>query len=150
MPPVESSSVQITINVVDANSGEVIAGLERSFSQLGAAGSGAGRGIGQGMKEAGTHSLSALDNVRLLRDDLGIRIPRAMEKVIANSKMAMGAIGMMGTALVSIGAAGVLFNLGKEIYDLYEHWLDVGAAARDYQKEVEKQKDQDFTNTHSI
>src|SRR5260370_35630601 len=110
MPATDNSSVQITINVVDGNSGQVVGNVIKNVNTLGEAGAGsgkklkqglaeagtggikAGQEIGDGMKAAGGHSLNALDNGRRVREDLGSRIPRAIEKAISKRKLAMAAM----------------------------------------------------------
>jgi hypothetical protein len=86
---VESSAVQIVINVTDANSGAVIAGVEHNIQKLGAAGvttgkqmrelgdagASAGRKIKQGMDEAGIAAMSAKEKMHLLTEEVGIHIP---------------------------------------------------------------------------
>ncbi len=150
MPATDTSAVQITINVVDGNSGEVVSRVSKSLNSLGDAGAGsgkkvasgmndageagtrAGKNISKGMDEAGGHSLNALDNVRLVRDDLGIHIPRAMEKVISQSKLAMGAIGALGSGLIALGAAEVLYHLVEQAYQLYKTMGDVNSETIKY------------------
>jgi hypothetical protein len=107
-----------------------------------------------GLDEVGKHALTSLDNVRLLRDDLGIRIPRSMEKAIASSAMLSGAIKGIGSTLLGVGALQLGFAVGKQAFDevrsLWDNWLSATKAAEDYREEVEKLKGQDFTNVQSI
>ncbi len=157
MPPAgQFAEAQIVINVVDGTSGEVVSRVVKNLDRLGDAGSNSGRRAAQGltefgsagenagrraargMDEVGGHALTALDNVRLLRDDLGIRIPRAMESVIARSQMMSGAIAAAGQAFVALGAAELVFHIGEEVYDLYKKWVDTTRAVKDYEIEAGK------------
>lgn len=90
------------------------------------------------MDQVGGHALTALDNVRLLRDDIGIRIPRSMEKVIAQSQVMMAAINAVGGTLLAVGSLRIAYEMGKEVYDLYEKWVDTRKAVRDYTEEAAK------------
>ncbi len=164
----DTSSVQISINVVDANSGaatkQVIKNIETlgtsgtkagqqlagGLEQAGTAGQKAGEAIGSGMKSASEHSLSALDNVRLLRDDLGIRVPRAMEKVISQSSTAMTAIGAIGTGLVALGGIQLAISFGTEIYKFYDKLQDVNAEMRKYAQQASVNAEQKLFDTSSI
>ena len=147
---VESSAVQITINVTDGNSGTVVSGLERNFQQLGNAGSASGKKIAGGMDEVGRHSLTALDNVRLLRDDIGIRIPRSMEKAIASSQAMMTAINAVGTGLLAVGAIDIGIRVAQGLDDAYNKFLSFSGVVEQYNQELAKAKEQDFTNPRSI
>ena len=83
MAVTDTSGVKIVINVVDANSGEVISRVSKNLDgsarpaqrpasrvadglgAAGAAGTTAGKQVGDGFKEMGGHALTSLDNVRL-------------------------------------------------------------------------------------
>ncbi|QNI34538.1 hypothetical protein H7849_11945 [Alloacidobacterium dinghuense] len=148
--PVDSSAVQIVINVTDANSGEVIAQLERSLNSAGAAGASSGDKVAAGMDKMGKHSLTALDNVRLLRDDLGVRIPRSMEKAIASSQAMMTVIGGIGKGLLAIGAIDIGIRIAEGLKHVWDGYLSLTSAAEKYNEEAQKAKDEDFGNTRSI
>lgn len=104
--------------------------------------------------EVGKHALTSLDNVRLLRDDLGIRIPRSMEKAIASSKVLSAAIKGIGFGLLAFGAIEIGFSVAKGAYDglhkLWEEHLSLTKAAQDYELEVQKTREEAFGNTDSI
>src|SRR5579883_1511604 len=148
--PVESSPVEIRITVVDQNSGEVIANIERNLTQVGAAGASSGQKVAQGMDRITGHTLTALDNVRLLRDDIGIRIPRSMEKAIASSQAMMGAINAVGAGLLAIGAIDIGIRIAQGLKHVWDEYLSLTSAAEKYNEEVQKSKQEDFSNTRSI
>jgi hypothetical protein len=147
---VDTSTVQITINVVDGNSGAVVSNVVKNLEGLGNAGAGSGKNVADGMDKIKGHSLSALDNVRLLRDDIGVRIPRSMEKAIASSQFLMSGIGAIGTGLLALGAIDIGVRIGKGLYDAYEKWISLDSAAKAYQDQVDKMKDEDFINVRDI
>lgn len=128
--------------------------LNDELRSVGSTGSAGAAKAAQGIKEIGGHALTSLDNVRLLRDDFGIHIPRAMEKAIASSKMLSSAIAGIGGGLIAFGAieigAHVFESLIKGTQELWHNHLSLTAAAEDYYAEVEKTKQQEFGNTHSI
>src|SRR5579884_283256 len=148
--PVESTAVELTINVTDGSSGEVIHRLKTAFGGLGNAGAEGGRKAGEGLKHISGHSLTALDNVRLLRDDLGIRIPRSMEKAIASSQVMMGMIGAVGKGLLAVGAIDIGLRIAQGLKKGYDAWFSAAAAVAAYQKEVEKTQQDDFGNSRSV
>lgn len=165
---VDTSAVQIVINVTDGNSGEVISRIERSFSNMGAAGATSGKKMAAAMNEVGNaaraadaaaanagshmggHFQTSFDRVRLLRTELGVQVPRAMESVIARNEALMASINALGGVLVGIGFAGIFVSLGKEAYNLYERWLDVGAAVDKYNKKAAEAAAQKFGESSSI
>ena len=85
---VETSAVQISINVVDANSAAAIGGVEQNLNRLGAAGTKSGQQMRKGMEEAGAAGLSAREKLRLVTEEAGIHIPRAMQALIMESAAA--------------------------------------------------------------
>lgn len=106
------------------------------------------------IKKIGDHALTSLDNVRLLRDDFGIHIPRAMEKAIASSKVLSGAIKGLGAGLIAFGAIEIGVHVFTALIEgaqkaWHEH-LSLTAALKDYEAEVEKSRQQEFGNSHSI
>lgn len=175
---VEASAVQIIINVVDGNSGQVIANVERALAGLGGAGASSGskvaaamngiagasaranvgipalrysmRAVSDEAEHMGGHFQTSFDRVRLLRTELGVRMPRAMESVIARSQALMGVINALGGALIAVGAIGIFVSLGQEIYNVWEKYFDITKAADEYNKELEKTRQEDFGNTRSI
>ena len=130
--------------------GAAIGGIGQELTAVGSASSSMADSVGNGMGQVSGHTMTALDNVRLLRDDFGIHIPRGMEMAISRSGMLSGAIGAMGGVLVGLGAAEIFYRMGAAIYDGYEKFISLTAAAKAYDEQVQKQKDADFTNTHSI
>jgi hypothetical protein len=151
---VETSAVQISINVVDNTSGQVLGGVEQKLNQVGAAGASSGTKVRAGMNDMGAGALSAHEKVRLLTEEFGVRIPRAMQSVISKSPAVMGAIGAIGGAMIGLGAiqigAMVFTALIHGAEKLWDALTQLPKAVRDYEEEVAKAKTEDFGNTHSI
>jgi hypothetical protein len=147
---VDTSTVQIRIDIVDENSASTVKGVEQNISGLGNAGVTTGDKVAAGMDKIHGHSLTALDNVRLLRDDIGIRIPRSMEKAIASSQLLMGGINALGTAMLAIGALDIGIRMAEGLEQAYNKYISVAKASDDYYAGVAKNREQDFSNTRSI
>jgi hypothetical protein len=147
------SGVRAFDTSVKASAGSV-GRLNTELRAVGAAGDAGTKRASQGMKELGGHALTSLDNVRLLRDDLGIRIPRAMEKAIASSRVLSGMIGGIGTGLIAFGA----IEIGMRVFQgaiegsqkLWHNYLALNSAAKDYQDQVDKTRDEEFGNSRDI
>jgi len=142
--------VQITINVTDGNAPEAVQQVVAQLNAIGPAGEAAGAKAGAGLDQVGAHALTSLDNVRLLRDDIGVRIPRAMEKAIANSQLLSGVIGGMGSGLLAVGAVDIFAHMGESIYNAYEKYISITAAQDAFHKTQLEMADKDFINVHSI
>jgi len=96
------------------------------------------------------HFQTSFDRVRLLRTELGVRVPRAMESIIARNSMLMAGINQLGGLLVTAGAAMIAFQFGKELYDAYEKYISLDAAAEQYRKTLERTKEGDYWRSDSI
>src|ERR1700732_2316757 len=108
--------VNITIQVTDGNASAAVQEIVTQLHAIGPAGEAAGAKAAAGLDHVGGHALTSLDNVRLLRDDLGIRIPRSMEKAIASSQMLSGAIAGIGSGLLAIGAVEIFAHMAASAY----------------------------------
>jgi len=124
-----ANTVNITINVSDGDATPVIQQVVAQLREIGPAGEAAGAQAGAGLDQIGEHALTSLDNVRLLRDDLGIHIPRSMEKAIASSQMLSGAIAGVGSGFLVLGAVEIFAHIGESIYNAYEKYIDINAAS---------------------
>ena len=142
--------VQITINVTDGNAAEAVQQVVAQLQAIGPAGAAGGAEAAAGLDQVGSHALTSLDNVRLLRDDLGIFIPRAMEKAIASSSMLSGAIAGMGSGLLAMGAVDIFIHIGESIYNAYEKYVSLNAAQDAFHKAQLEMQEKDFINVHSI
>ncbi|MGA9671134.1 MAG: hypothetical protein WBQ94_18130 [Terracidiphilus sp.] len=117
--------VQIFINVTDGNASEAVQQVVAKLRAIGPAGEAAGAQAGAGLDHVGQHALTSLDNVRLLRDDFGIHLPRSMEKAIAQSALLSGAIGAIGPGLLAMGAFEIFEHIGTSVYKAYENFVEL-------------------------
>ena len=124
-------AVNITINVSDGNSAEAVQQVVAQLNAIGPAGEKAGAQAGAGLDKTSEHALSAKENVRLLSEEMGIHVPRAMQSVIANSQMLMGAIGAIGPAMIAIGAIDILTMMGEKAYKFYENFVELKGVISD-------------------
>jgi hypothetical protein len=143
-----SSDVSISITVIDKDGTKSVIQLQGALDGLG--NTPGPKKAAEDVDKIGQHALTSLDNVRLLRDDLGIRIPRSMEKAIASSQLLSSAIGGIGSVLLGFGAAEIFVRMGTAIYEAEQKFVSLSAVADDFQKQLLKTKDEDFINTHSI
>jgi hypothetical protein len=151
---VDTSAVQIKINVIDGNSAETVSKVTKNLDQLGNAGGASGKKVKEGMDKVGISALDNRERVRLLTEEFGVRMPRAMVNLISESKAAQSAISAIGTAMVGLAAVQIGAMVFKQLYDgaerLWDNYLSLNKAAEDYNKELAKTKEEDFGNTRSI
>jgi hypothetical protein len=173
--PADANAVEIVIRVSDANSAAVISSVTQNLDKLGAAGSASGskmkvlvqevsnlgqvappalRWTRQAVQEVGDHVQTSLDKVRLLRQELGIHVPRAMETLIAKNDMLMSGIAKLGGLMAGIGFGSIVVAFGAEalrgIDAVIDHYGGVEKAVENYVKEVKKSQNEEFGDTHSI
>ena len=194
-----SSTVRITINVVDANSGAVIATTTKNLGALGQAGKAAGDNVAAGAargtaalnemgaagarvanmgapalrwsqqmgdsgarmasvgapalrwtQQLGSHSATSLDKVRLLSQEFGLRLPRALESMIAKMPGVTAAIGGMTGALAGVAVGEVFVHLGEAVYNLEQKFISIKAPADAFYETLKKTSELDFTNTKTL
>jgi hypothetical protein len=117
---------------------------------VGAAGSKAGAAVEAGFQKSNASMLTNIESTRLMSESLGVHMPRALTKLIAQTEAFQAISSVAFGAFAGLAIAEVLYHMGKEVYDLGEKWLDTGAAARAYGQEVEENAKKDFANVTSI
>jgi hypothetical protein len=128
--------------------------LNGTMSKMAATGSGAGRGTARGLREVKDEALSTKEGLHLVQEELDLHIPRGFRNVIAQSKLAESAVRTFGGAIAAIGVAQVGFmvvsQLVEEAHKLWEEHISLTSAAREYNAEIAKAREQDVSNTQSI
>lgn len=106
------------------------------------------------MKTVGDSAISSREQVGLLSEEIGVHVPRGMQTVIAKSAEMKAELSTIGSTLIGIGAiqigAMVFTQIADGVQKIWHNVLDVNAAVKDYNAEVEKTKAQDFGNSNSI
>jgi hypothetical protein len=139
-----------SVNQLDAT----LQRLNGHLDQLAMKGKKAGQDAKDGLDKTGIAALGATERMRLLEESMGVRVPRAMLRLIATSKIAQSGLTAVGTAVVAFGG----IQLGVMVFEqmiagakkLWNEQLSLTKAAEDYAAEVEKTRDQDFGNSRSI
>ena len=147
---VSSSAVEIRVNVVDSNSAQAIQQVTSNIGAMGEAGANAGKKVASGLREMKRGYTESVENVRLLNDNLGLRLPRAMEDAVARSRVLADAINSVGAGLLAMGALDVGMRVAEGLYQAYDKWISLEAAAKAYADQVKKTKDEDFINVRDI
>lgn len=117
---------------------------------IGTAAARAGDVMAAGFQKANSHALTNLDTVRLMRDDLGVHIPRAMEKLISQSQL------FQQVAKVAFGgfaAAGFLElgeQIGSRIWDWGKALMGDTKEAEDFRQKLVEINNQAIMNPTNV
>ena len=151
---VESSAVQITINVVDGATSETIAKVTSSLNTLGDTAPKSGKRVKKGLEDGAAGALSTLEKTKLLEEEIGIRLPKALVKLVAHNKEAQAALSALGTGMVAFGGMQIGVMVMTQIYDgakkFYDKFLDVNKSVSDYTQEAGKAAQQKIFDTASL
>jgi hypothetical protein len=115
---------------------EQIKKLSTSIDSLAASGIRAGGAQAEGHDTANRHALTNLDTVRLLRDDLGVRIPRAMEKLISSTKAFQVVASAAFSGLALVGTLELVGAIGDKLSEWGHYLLGDTKAMQDLHKEI--------------
>ncbi len=144
--PMQKSSNPIGDSFAGGIDAQKLAALGNSFANLPNLVTPASNAV----RSFGGHTNTALDSVRLFGQELGIRIPRAMESMLSRMPAVVGLLSSMLNAMLLIGALEIFARLGEGAYNLYQKYISLTSAANDYNRAVQQHKDEDFINPHSI
>lgn len=73
-----------------------------------------------------------------------------LARVLASSKALAPLMNAMFDVTMIGAGVGMIAMMADGAYNLYEKWLDVGAAEKQYDQQLEKTRFESFGNTHSI
>ena len=109
-----------------------------SFNQAGAAASG-----------MGGHVSTGLDSVRLMSQEFGLRLPRAIEAMLSRMPAVTNALSGMLGAMAGIVALQVFTHLAEEAHRLYNEYISLDAVQKKYLDGLDKARIADIGNAHS-
>ncbi len=100
-----ASVVEIQVQINPTDSAAKIDAVKTNLHGIGDAGTVAGQRAGGGMQQMGGHVATELDSVRLLSQEFGLRLPRAIEAMLCRMPAVTGVL----TSLVGVmaGVAGI-------------------------------------------
>jgi len=107
-------------------------------------------GVGNSARGMGQHITTSLDGVRLMSQEFGFRLPRALESMLARIPSVTAAIGGMMGAFAGIAVVEVFARMAEGATRLWEKYISLDAAAKEYSKTVEARDESRFMDTHSI
>jgi hypothetical protein len=117
---------------------------------MGEEGNRAGKKVRGGMQDADKAVLTTKDNAKLLTQEFGIHMPKAMLKVIAHNELLAKGLNAVSTGLIALGAVGIFLNLAHEAYQLYGELLDVNKAINEYQEKARQSAREKLFDSASI
>lgn len=113
-----------------------------------------GRQAKVAVDQVGASALSSRESVRLLSEEMGVRIPRAMQSVLAKSPAVTAALKSIGTAMIGIGAIQIGAMVFEQVYEgakkIYEKWLDAEGAIRKFNDAADEAASKKFYENAGI
>lgn len=114
--------VQVVVNAGD--SAAKLGAVSAEVESIGTASTAATAQVGQSMTAMTGHIARPLDGVRLMSQEFGLRMPRALEAMASRVPAITGMIsGMMG-AFTVIAVAEILYRIGEAAFKAF----DIGGA----------------------
>jgi hypothetical protein len=114
--------------------------LNVTLDQMGKKGKKAASDTEKALASARREATEALHGTHLLTEEFDIHLPRAMQRIVAQSKIAQAALSALGPAMMGLGAIQIGAMVFTQLYDgakkLYEKWLDVDGAIKKYNDEA--------------
>jgi len=105
---------------------------------------------GTSVQQLGGHTTTSLDAVRLLSQEFGLRLPRALESMISRMSGLSSAINGVVGGLAGIAAIEVFAKVGEGAYKLYNQYISLNAEADKFYETLKKTAQEDIANTRSI
>ena len=145
-----ATAVQIRIQVDNSTALPGIDEINAKLKTIGIEGTASLNKAGQGMQQLSGHTATGLDSVRLLSQEFGLRLPRAIEAMLSRMPAVTNALAGMLGLMAGIAAAQVFVHIAEEAYKAYEQYISLNAAADKFHETLKKTKEQDFVNTRSL
>jgi hypothetical protein len=147
-----ATATAVSINVV-VNGTQAVEGIDAINAKLGTLGPAATAGTsaaGAGLGRMDGQLASSREGVRLLSEEFGLRMPRALTSIISKIGGVGQAVQSAMVAMAGFAMLEVLERAGEAVYNLYEKYLSVTSVAEKFYDEMKKNSEADFTNTRSI
>ena len=93
---------------------------------------------------------TGIENTSLAAEGMGLRIGRAMQRVVAGNAELAGALQATMGLFIAIGAIAIFEQLIQGAENLWEKWFDIDKAVDDYQQKAGAAAEQKLFDTASI
>lgn len=145
-----ATAVTISIKVDGSQANEALNAVKKGLTDVGVQGTASLNQASNGLKQMGGHAATGLDSVRLLSQEFGLRLPRAIEAMISRIPAITNGLQSVLGVMAGIAAAQVFVHVAEEIYGAYEKYVSLNAAAEKFYETIKKTSQEDVVNTHSI
>jgi len=142
--------VEIQIKVDNGQAIPSLDQLNNALKNVGAQGTASFKQAGAAADQAKGHFQTNLDSVRLLSQEFGFRLPRAIESMLSRMPAVTGALNSMIGGLAAIAGIEVFARVAEGAYKLYNEYIDLNAQADKFYETLKKTQEQDIANTRSI
>jgi hypothetical protein len=145
-----ATAVTIKVVVDGSQAGPAIDQINQGLAQIGVKGTASmNQAAGAANTMAGGMT-KGLDSVRLMSQEFGLRLPRAIEHWLASMPAVTNAIQSVFSVMAGLVALQVFERLAEGAYHLYEKYLSVQAVQDEFYESVKKTAETEFANTRSI
>lgn len=138
-----ATAVTIQIKVDGAQATQALDAINSKLTEVGVKGSAS-------VKQLGQHASTSLDSVRLLSQEFGLRLPRAIEAMLSRIPAITSGLQSVLGVMASIAAAQVFFHVAEQLYTAYEKYVSLNAAAEKFYETIKKTSQEDVVNTRSL
>jgi hypothetical protein len=156
-----ASVVQIQIQVDPTNSVPTIQNVERNFDGMvssiqknwgivGNSATATAKTTGEAMNQMGGHVATGLDSVRLLSQEFGLRMPRAIEAMLSRMPSVTTALNGLLGGMAAIAGVEIFARAITGAVTLYDKFINLNSALDEYNKNVEKARQADLADSHSL
>jgi hypothetical protein len=145
-----ATAVTIKVVVDGSQAGPAIDQINQGLGQIGVKGAASLQQAGNAADAMTGGMTKGLDSVRLMSQEFGLRLPRAIEHWLAGMPAVTNAIQSVFNVMAGLVALQVFERLAEGAYNLYEKYLSVQAVQDEFYESVKKAAEQDFANTRSI
>jgi len=145
-----ASVVSIKIVLDNAQALPEIDKINEGLASIGVKGTASFNKAGAAATRMGGHVSTGLDSVRLLSQEFGFRLPRAIEAMLARIPAVTNALGSLLGVMAGIAAAQVFLHVAEEVYKAWNEYVSLNAQADKFYETLKKTAQEDVVNTRSI
>lgn len=145
-----ASVVSIKIVVDNGQALPSIDQLNQGLASVGVKGTASFAQASAGADRMKGHVSTGLDSVRLLSQEFGLRLPRAIEAMLSRMPAVTTALSGLLGVMAGIVALQVFVHLAEEAHRLYTEYISLTAIQEKYLDGLDKARIADIGNTHSL
>lgn len=145
-----AAAVEIQVIVNPTDSAAKLGAVQAEVTGIGTASTGAAAKVGQGMGQMNGHIATGLDSVRLLSQEFGMRMPRAIEQMLSRMPAVTSALGNIVGAMAGVAGIEIFARVITGAIEAYDKFFSLNTIIDKYVENMEKARQADLPNSRSI